>query len=174
MSPTLASWLPTLIAAPLIAFALYRRFKRSFGRQPVGPKRMIARMVLLALVCVLFLALAPTPSGFAAAAAGAAVGIGLAFLGLAHTEIESSAEGAFYTPNKWIGIGVMALFIGRLAARMFTVYRAAGATVPGATPFDGIGRSPLTTAILFVMAAYYIAYYAGVLRRARASSKTNP
>ena len=167
MNATIASWLPTLALTPLVAFGLYRRYKRSFGRQALAPKRMMARMALLVIVCGVFVAWTPTASGLAAAAGGAVFGIALAWVGLAHTKLDVSAEGAFYTPNKWIGLGVMALFIGRLAARAIAVYRAAEDASPGASPLASLQRSPLTTGIIFLMATYYVGYYAGVLWKTR-------
>ena len=103
MSPSVASWLPTAVLVPLVAFALYRRVRRTFGRQPVTPKRMIARMVLFSLVSVAFLVSFPTPSGFAFAAVGAALGGVLASYGLRHTRFDATSAGKGYTTNPWIG-----------------------------------------------------------------------
>jgi hypothetical protein len=71
-----------------------------------------------------------------------------------------------YTSNPWFGMIVTALFLGRLAARMFSIYEAR-ALDPSATPSPSFQRSPLTLGIYFLMATYYVAYYAGVLRKAR-------
>ncbi len=166
MSPRVASWLPTVFFVPLAAFALYRRVRRTFGRQLIAPKRMVLRMLLLSVIGIVFLASMPTLNGFAAGAAGASLGVVLAIYGLKHTQFDVSAAGRFYTPNPWIGMVVTALFLGRFAARTFTVYEArtlAGPSVLG-TPFQ---RSPLTLAVFFLMAAYYVAFYGGVLRKAR-------
>jgi hypothetical protein len=78
--------------------------------------------------------------------------------------MESTPEGTFYTPNKWIGLIVTTLVIGRLAGRMVTLYESGSEATPGA----GLQRSPLTIGIFFLMATYYVAYYAGVLQKARA------
>ena len=163
MNPTLASWLPTLVSVPLVAFALYRRVRRTFGRQPVTPKRMVLRIVLLTVLCVVFLVGLPTPIGFASAATGAVLGGLLAMYGLKHTQYDVTPEGRGYTPNPWIGLAVTALFLGRLVARMFSVYEAT-VLAPSGPSFQ---RSPLTLGIFFLMAVYYAAYYVGVLRKAR-------
>jgi hypothetical protein len=132
---------------------------------------MAFRVVLLGVLCALFAASISTVGAGLAAAGGASVGVALAVFGLAHTRFEVNDQGKFYTPNGWIGLAVTALFIGRLAARTFTVYAdraaAAAAMAPGASPFAGLQRSPLTLGIFFLMAAYYLVYYGGVLRRAR-------
>ena len=143
MSPSVASWLPTAVLVPLVAFALYRRVRRTFGRQPVTPKRMIARMALFSLVSVVFLVLFPTPSGFAFAAVGAALGGVLASYGLRHTRFDVTAADKGYTTNPWIGSIVTALFVGRLAVRMFSFYEARTVTA-SAAPGVSFQRSPLT------------------------------
>jgi hypothetical protein len=166
VNPTVESWLPTIIFVPLVAFALYRRVKRSFGRQRVAPKRMIARIILLSVLSVAFLASMPTARGVTGAAVGTAAGVVLAIYALKHTQYDVTSTGRGYTPNPWIGLVVTALFLGRLGARMFSIYEAR-VLDPSATPNPSIQRSPLTLGIFFVMATYYVAYYAGVLRKAR-------
>ena len=42
------------VIAALVAFALYRRFRRLFGRQALQPARLKARVVMLAIVAGLF------------------------------------------------------------------------------------------------------------------------
>jgi hypothetical protein len=168
VNPQLSSWGPTLIAIPLVGFMLYRRLRRTFGRQPFTPRRMALRMVLLSGVCVLLLVGSPvTTVSLAAAAAGLALGVGLAMVGLMHTHVEATVEGKFYTPNKWIGLAVTALFLGRLAGRLFTLSERATQVASGASPFSGVQRSPFTLGLFFLLAGYYVTYYAGVLRKAR-------
>jgi hypothetical protein len=62
----------------------------------------------------------------------------------------------------------MTLFLGRLAARMLTVFQAASAAHAGevaASP--ALQRSPLTLGLFFLLAAYYVVYYVSLLRAAR-------
>jgi hypothetical protein len=158
------------VFVPLVGFMLYRRVRRTFGRQPVTPKRMVARMVLLSVISVGFLFWMPTLNGFAAAAIGTTLGVVLATYGLKHTRYDIVASGVGYTPNPWIGLVVTALFLGRFAARMFSVYEAR-ALSPATAPAPSFQRSPLTLGIFFLMATYYVAYYAGVLRKARTAPR---
>jgi hypothetical protein len=165
VNPQLSSWLPTLVAVPLVGFVLYRRLRRTFGRQSVTPKRMALRMALLFAVCVLlFVQASATAASLGAAAAGLVLGVALATVGLMHTRVESTADGKFYTPNKWIGLAVTALFLGRLAGRLFTISERA-AQVSGTSPFPGIQGSRLTLGLFFLLAGYYVTYYAGVLKK---------
>jgi len=173
VNPSVASWLPTAIFVPLVGFMLYRRVRRTFGRQPVTPKRMAVRMVLLSVVSVGFLAWMPTANGSTAAVVGLTLGVVLATYGLKHTTYDVTAASAGYTPNPWIGLIVTALFLGRFAARMFSVYEARALTAAG-SPAPSFQKSPLTLGIFFLMATYYVAYYAGVLRKARAMGAAEP
>jgi hypothetical protein len=166
VNPQLSSWLPTLVAVPLVGFILYRRLRRTFGRQSVTPKRMALRMTLLFGLCILLLVRSSaTTASLGAASVGLVLGLALAMVGLMHTHVEATAEGKFYTPNKWIGLGVTALVLGRLAGRLFTVSEHATQVAPGTSPFAGIQRSPLTLGLFFLLAGYYVTYYAGVLKK---------
>jgi hypothetical protein len=158
--------LPTLVAVPLVGFLLYRRLRWSFGRQTVTPKRMALRMVLLCVVCTLLLVRSPVTTTSLGAAAGLVLGVALAMVGLIHTKVEAIAEGKFYTPNKWIGLAVTALFLGRLAGRLFAVSERATQVASGVSAYAGLQQSPLTLGLFFLLAGYYVTYYAGVLRKA--------
>jgi hypothetical protein len=167
MNAQVPSWLPTLVFVPLIAFGLYRRLKRTFGRQPVTPRRMVARMVLLSAIAVFFVVWLPSSLGLIAAGCGLVAGVALALVGLAYTTFEVTAEGRFYTPNKWTGLAVTALFLGRLAARLLTFSERTAEVAAGGSPMGAMNRSPLTLGLFFLLAAYYVSYYAGVLRKTR-------
>jgi hypothetical protein len=161
--PQLATWLPTLAFAALVAYGLYRRVKRTFGRQPVTPRRMALRMAVLTVVAVLFLVGMPSAQGLMTAGAGLAAGIVLALVGLARTTFEVTPEGKFFYPDKWIGLAVTALFLGRLAARLLNFSERAAQVAAGDSPMAAMQRSPLTLGLFFLLAGYYVGYYAGVL-----------
>ncbi|MGH8306759.1 MAG: DUF1453 domain-containing protein [Gammaproteobacteria bacterium] len=176
MHPSVSNIGYTILIAALVLFFLYRRFRRNFGRQPLRPKRMTFRIVALAIVCLLLLA-SPFRSvmSFAAAALGAVIGIGLAFYATAHTKFETTPQGRFYRPHTYIGMAVTALLIGRLIYRFAVVYpmlhgavqQASQMNQMQASPFASYQRSPLTLGIYFILAGYYICYYAGVLIKSR-------
>ncbi|MGH8378284.1 MAG: DUF1453 domain-containing protein [Gammaproteobacteria bacterium] len=182
MHPSVSNIGYTILIAALVLFFLYRRFRRNFGRQPLRPKRMITRIVILAIVCLLLLA-SPFRSvmSFAAAALGAIIGIGLAFYATAHTKFETTPQGRFYRPHTYIGMAVTALLIGRLIYRFIVVYpmlhgavqQASHTAQMQANPFAAYQRSPLTLGIYFILAGYYICYYAGVLIKSRQHQPTD-
>jgi len=162
--PAIANIGYTVLIAALVLFALYRRFRRTFGRQKLREKRMIFRSVALAIVCLLLL-ISPfhTAKGLAAAASGVVIGIALAFYASAHTKFETTPEGRFYRPNGYIGMAVSALFIGRIIYRFIVVYPMLHSSLQQATQ----NQQPLTLGIYFLLAGYYICYYVSVIVKSR-------
>jgi hypothetical protein len=151
----------------LLAFGVFFRVRRTLGRQHYAPRRMRARIVMLVAVGAMLIAALPTPSGFGGAALGSAAGIALAVLGLRHTKFEKTDAGLFFTPNRWLGLGVTALFVARLGVRMVTAFRIAEATaLSGDPPLEHMHRSALTLVFYFLFAGYYAGYYALLLRSA--------
>jgi O-antigen/teichoic acid export membrane protein len=155
--------LTTAVFAALFAVMVARRARRTFGRQPLTVRHLVPRLVLLPLVSAAVLLSWPSTEAVLAALVGAGLGLGLGVLGFALTRFESHPEGDFYRPNVWVGALVMALFLGRMAMRASVIYAAsanAGLT-PGAVP-----RSPLTTGIIFLVAAQGVGS-SGLLLRER-------
>src|SRR5262249_11865835 len=151
------SWLPTLILLPLVGFGLYRRFKRTFGRQPLARTKMIARAIFIGAVCILLLVTSPpTREGLGSAAAGLFLGTILAVVGVRLTKIERTGEGTFYVPNGWIGLALTALFVSRLAGRLFVLYQRAPSAEVAQPPVAAVQRSPLTMGLFFLLAGYYV------------------
>jgi hypothetical protein len=160
---------PFLFAA-LVVFAVYRRLRRSFGRQPMRPRRMAVRMALLTvLACTLLPKALRSTQYLAAELIGAALGLGLGVWGARRTRFQMYNGQLHFVPHTYTGIGVSLLFLGRLVYRVVQAYaggraaHAAGSTDPSQAfaPASMI-RSPLTVAIFFVLAGYYLYFY-GVL-----------
>ena len=157
---------PYLFAA-LVVFAVYRRLRRSFGRQPLRRARMTVRMVLLALlICALAPLALRSPQYLGAELIGAALGIGLGAWGAQRTRFQMYGERLHYVPHTYTGIAVSLLFLGRLVYRITEMYggpHAANAGGPGGPPI----KSPLTAGIFFVLAGYYLCYYGWVLWKSK-------
>lgn len=150
--------------AVLVMLALYRRFRRLFGRQPLRPARLKFRIALLGVVGIMILARGMHAMDFAAAGLlGLAAGAALAYVGLRLTRFDVAPGGIFYTPNGYIGAAISALLIGRLAYRFQVLYPAVQADA--GDPLGAIQRSPLTLATFALLIGYYLAYYAGLLMR---------
>ena len=114
--------------------------------------------VLLLLIC---LAARAHPERLWWLAGGAGIGTLLGVFGLKMTRFEATPNGLYYTPHAHLGIAISLLFVARIAYRLFTVFANGSPTSPGMTDFT---RSPLTLALLGVLAGYYIAYAVGLLR----------
>lgn len=153
----------------LLGWTLYRRYRRTVGRQPLVPRRLMVQISLLGLVTLLFLALAPgqplsAVAGLAGLLAGGAVGL----LGLHHTKFERRPDRDFYTPNTYLGLGIFALFLARLAYRYVQVSAqmqamSVSGVPPSAASFGSLTSSPLTVALLLVVFGYYLVYESGLL-----------
>ena len=174
MQPDFLQIGPFLFAA-LVVFAIYRRLRRSFGRQPLRPTRMTVRMVLLTVVVCLLLPAALRSAQFLAAEiAGAALGIGLGVWGARRTRFLTHGGQRYYVPHTYTGIAVSLLFLGRLVYRVVQIYGSAHVThaAAAADPAQAFApasmlRSPLTVGIFFLLAGYYLYYYGWVLRKSK-------
>lgn len=167
MAPNLL--MPTLMS-PLLAFMVWRRVRRQFGRQPVRRGAMITRVaVLVALAGLLSLAGLRDPRLLEGLAGGLLGGIALGLLGLRLTRFERGADGRdLYLPNPWIGATITALLVGRLAWRFLVLVPHAGTagTMTAPTTLQ-LGNSPLTLLVVGLMIGYYVSYYAGLLMHHR-------
>src|SRR5450631_1788105 len=128
------------VISGLAVVLIYRRFRRSFGRQPLRPGRMWIRIALLIVLACSLLPLAFKSGQFLLAeCAGAAAGAALGIWGARHTRYAEIQGRLFYVPHTYTGVAVSLLFIGRLVYRIVEWYsqnRAAGgaATSAGIAP----------------------------------------
>jgi len=172
-----------LIMLPLLAWIVWRRVSRQFGRQPIRRKRMIFRVAVFVLVGSL-LAL----SGFhhvalaEGLAGGALTGGALGLLGLRLTRFEvDPVKGDCYVPNPWIGALLTVLLLGRLGWRLMVAWpqMQQASAPPGALPV-GHALTPLTMLVVGLLVGYYIAYFSGLLihhrrfQRAHSGTATAP
>jgi len=171
MTPDYSRIWPWLFAV-LIPLVIYRRLRRTFGRQPLRPKRMTLRMVILTVLAASLVPVALHSSGFfAGEAAGAAVGAALALWGARRTRFLTQDAQLYYVPHTYAGIAISLLVVGRIAYRFVQIYSAPGFVPGGAAPGDSpaaaapasMVRSPVTVGILFVLIGYYLCYYGWLL-----------
>jgi UDP-N-acetylmuramyl pentapeptide phosphotransferase/UDP-N-acetylglucosamine-1-phosphate transferase len=161
--------LTPLLIVGLIAWRIYRRLRRNFGRQRVRPRAMALRMGVLALLAILLAVGTLTDSTkFAALLAGCACGAAIGYVGLRYTRFEVTPEARYYTPHAYLGVAVTALFVGRILYDLLAMYqRGVPVGSPPANPL--VYDTPLTLALFGVLVGYYLAYYAGVLLRTKAT-----
>ncbi|GAB2554027.1 DUF1453 domain-containing protein [Rhodanobacter koreensis] len=173
-----------LIMLPLLAWIVWRRVSRQFGRQPIRRKRMIARIVVFSVIGVL-LAL----SGFhrvelaGGLFGGVLIGGALGLLGIRLTRFEvDPVKGDCYVPNPWIGALLTVLLLGRLLWRFMVVLpqmqQVSAMTTqvggyPG-SPMGGYASSPLTMLVIGLLVGYYIVYFGGLLIHHRRFQQAHP
>lgn len=166
-----------LIPAVFVLFFMYRRVRRNFGKQKLRRGYMIFRMVLLCVVGALLL----IPTFFSQELAvmtiiGAAAGVGLAVWAAKHTRFLYQDNVLYYIPHTYTGMIVTALFVGRIAYRIFVMaqpHMMGGATMdmnPGMNDFGGfstIYHNPWTRLVFFILIGYYVYYYWFVLHESQ-------
>jgi hypothetical protein len=164
------------IFAVLIPLMIYRRLRRSFGRQPLRPVRMTVRMIILAaLGASLVPATLRSGAFLGGAATGAALGAALALWGAKRTRFLTQDQQLYYVPHTYAGIAISLLVVGRIVYRFAQVYSGAGfasggpgsgESPAGAAPASMV-RSPLTVGIFFVLIGYYLCYYGWLLWKSK-------
>ena len=167
-----------LIMLPLLAWIVWRRVSRTFGRQPVQRKRMIFRVVLFSLIGA-----ALALSGFHHLAlaegllGGVLIGGAIGLVGLRLTRFEvDPVKGDCYVPNVWIGALLTVLLLGRLAWRLMVLWPELqhGQAAASAGQSMGYASSPLTMLVIGLLVGYYIVYYSGVLIHHRRFQRAHP
>jgi hypothetical protein len=168
------SSLTPVILVLVFLFVIFRRARSLITRQKIHPSAMLFRMGIFLVLGVLVLLFALTqPLILGSAVVGLALGAGIAWVGLRLTRIETLPDGVYYTPNKYIGLGVFALFLLRIIYRIAVVALTPGAlTIPrGSSPTASIlaqySSDPLTTGVYFILIGYYACYYGVLLLRFR-------
>lgn len=167
-----------LIMLPLLAWIIWRRVSRQFGRQPIRRKRMIARIaVFVILGGLLALGGLHQPVLAEGLFAGALTGGMLGLLGLRLTRFEvDPVKGDCYVPNPWLGALLTALLLGRLAWRMLVLWPSLQGVPGSAPPPSGLSyaSSPLTMLVIGLLVGYYIAYFSGLLIHHRRFQRSRP
>jgi hypothetical protein len=158
--------------AVLAVLVIYRRFRRSFGRQRLQPIRMWIRVgILTVLGCSLLPAALRSGEFLLAEIAGIMLGIALGVWGAQRTRYGTYDGQLHYVPHTYTGVAVSLLFIGRLVYRMAELYsmRPAGGGMtepPGFAP-PAMVRTPATVGLLFLVIGYYVCYYSMVLWKSK-------
>jgi hypothetical protein len=166
--------LPILIAGALVLFVLFRRARALLTRQKIRPQMMALRLALFAILAAVILALSlANPPALIGDVAGLAAGAAIAGLGLRLTTFDRQPDGLYYTPNRYVGLAVLALFLLRFVYRLAIQTSATGAVSGGASVasraavLSQLTADPLTTGVFFLLVGYYAFYYVMLILRAR-------
>jgi hypothetical protein len=167
MSPVNSTNLLPAVVVGVVALRMYGRMRRNIGRQTLQPKRLVARVVIYAVVTLVLAVFSLVNQRLLLGlGAGLALVVPLAFLGLSLTKFESTADGRYYTPNPYVGGALTILLAGRLVYRLIVLSNVS----QNPTQPPPLMHSALTLCVFGLLAGYYIAYSIGVLARSRTVS----
>jgi hypothetical protein len=159
-----------LIMLPILAWIVWRRVSRQFGRQPIRRKQMIGRIVVFAVLGgVLSLTGFHSIQLAEGLVCGVLIGALIGLIGLRLTRFEvDPIKGDCYVPNPWIGALLTVILLGRLAWRFLVVMpqvqqASAAATQNAGFQAQSISYSPLTMLTFGLLVGYYIVYFIGLL-----------
>jgi hypothetical protein len=168
-------FISALIPAVFVLFIMYRRVRRNFGRQRLNRGYMIFRMVVLCVLGAFLL----IPTFFSQELAvmtliGTAIGVGLALWAAKHTRFLKQDGVLYYLPHTYTGMVVTALFVGRIAYRVFVMAQPHTVVTtdwnPGVSDFGGFSglyHNPWTRLVFFILIGYYVYYYWYVLHESK-------
>jgi hypothetical protein len=150
-----------LIVLPLLAWRVYTRVRKMVGRQRLSRARAWSTLTIFPLlIALLAYASHAHVQAFSGLAAGLAGGAILGLYGLRLTRFEATPEGSFYTPSAHLGVALSLLLVARILYRLFEIFPI-DTTSPAAT---SLALSPLTLAVVGLLAGYYMAYAVGLVR----------
>lgn len=183
------SWAIIVAIVALLAFVLYRRGKRLIGHQRYNERRTLIRSVIFGVLILFVLASymhRPDPLlQYGSAAGGFVLGVIIGLLALRYTQMGRDEKGVWYVPNLYLGIGLIALLVGRFVYEYFVIFpqvkkaadaaeqAGAHAGAPGAMHVS-ITSQPVLHAVLFLVLGYYLLYYIGIVLRARRMESEPP
>ena len=164
-----------LIMLPLLAWIVWRRVSRQFGRQPIQRKRMIARIAIFAVVgCLLSLAGLHSIQLLEGLLVGVLIGALIGMVGIRLTRFEvDPVKGDCYVPNPWIGALLTVLLLGRLIWKFMEMQQVSAAAQAAGYP-SSYTYSPLTMLVVGLLVGYYIVYFSGLLIHHRRFQQTHP
>jgi hypothetical protein len=182
MHSTSSQIVPFVFAA-LVVWSIYRRLRRSFGKQRLRPVQMGVRIGLFVLIGGLLLPSVIHSSVYLASLesllGGLLAGVALAVWGASRTRYLREQGQLFYVPHTYSGLAVSLLFIGRLVYRFVQVYSLQSAAQGGGAAATAAGgpnpgfalasmvSTPLTLGLFYVLVGYYVCYYSVVLWKSK-------
>lgn len=160
-------WALTAGFTVLIAFMLYRRFKRTIGFQKLTRSRLIFRSVVFGILGCVFLYMGMVhPINYVADAVGLVGGLVLSYYAVKHLRFEKRQDGWYFRTHIGIEIAVLVILMSRIGYRLIGIYlQAPAAQAAAASSMQDFAKDPLTVGIFFVLIAYYLRYFTHLLGR---------
>ncbi len=158
-----------LAAVALIPIAIVQRYRVGTSRQRARGWLAAINLAGLAISSILFLASAAFTSiwvrgAFTYTAAGLAIGCVLGLIGLLLTRWEPAAGGLYYTPNRWLVLGITVVVTARVLYGFWRAWASWRAGLADGTWFVAAGVAGSMAAGAVVL-GYYLVYWVGVRRR---------
>lgn len=154
--------IPLLIAV-LVGGLLYRRARGLFGRREISVPRFVLRMLLTGGLAVFFILFPGSGVGFKIL--GVALGLVLAGIGIFTTKIEHEGGDWYYIPNRYLGIVLVSLIVGRIAYRLWQFRGFADLQAANSEGMGNLALNPVGRMLLVALLIYYAVYNAGILGR---------
>lgn len=160
-----------LLSVALIPFSLVQRYRVGTARRPARGWMVTLNLAGLSISTVLFLFTAAIttrwiPEAFRYALMGFGIGCVLGIFGLALTRWEHGSRSLYYTPNRWLVLGITLVVTARIGYgfwRSWHAWRAAYEHT-ALVAASGVAGSLAAGAVVL---GYYVTYWAGVRRRLR-------
>lgn len=158
-----------LASIALLPLSLVQRYRVGTARRPARGWIITLNLIALGLSAAIFLMSAAltniwVPRAFSHAAIGLALGCVLGVLGLALTRWETRPEALFYTPNRWLVLGITLTVTARVLYGFWRTWQAWrwGFEDPSSVAASGAAGSLAAGAVVL---GYYLIYWAGVRRK---------
>jgi hypothetical protein len=167
--------LPILLILVLAAIALLppiilvQRYRVGRSRQPARGWLATLNLVGLVMSVVFFLTGAAVtnfwvPYALRYTLAGLTLGCVLGLIGLALTRWEPSPRALYYTPNRWLVLGITLVVTARVLYGFWRGWQAWRSAIEGGAWIVASGAAGALAAGAVVL-GYYVIYWAGVRRR---------
>jgi hypothetical protein len=160
-----------VLSIALIPFSLVLRYRVGTARQPARGWLVTLNLIGLLVSTLLFLLTAAVASrwvsdAFRYALMGLAAGCALGVVGLVLTRWESGSRSLYYTPNRWLVLGITLVVTARIGYGFWRTWHAWKAAYDhtSAIAASGVAGSLAAGAVVL---GYYMTYWAGVRRRLR-------
>lgn len=147
---------------PFIVWRLYTRTRRLMGRQRSVAWRHWSAAIGFPSLILLLLAAGVLVDGTAdlSLIAGLSAGTILAAVNVRLTKFEHTPDGMFYTPNAYIGFGLVFVIVGRISFRLLTLFTEG---LPSNATNVKDASSPATMILAGLLIGYFAGFAVGVL-----------
>ena len=165
-----------LAAIVLMPLSLVQRYRAGTARRLARGWIVTLNLFAIVLSTMIFLASSAVtniwiPGAFGHSAAGLAAGCVLGALGLALTRWEATAGSVYYTPNRWLVLGITLVVTVRVGYGVWRTWQAWRLGLEDPTWVAATGAAGSLAAGAIVL-GYYLVYWVGVRRRLRRAQVT--